>query len=591
MRPNIALLAVIAGAALFRVAYFLQYRSASVFFDTPFLDAFVYDEWARRIAAGAWLPAEPFYFPPGYAYALASLYRLGLSSPASVYVVQLGLGLLNLVLVHRIAGRAFGSRVALVAAVLAVLYASFPFFETKLMSPTLGLSLLLASIATLAAAQEQGGVWRWAGGGVLLGAASLVRPETLLAAPLLLVWIACWVGPRWRATAIAAGALVAGWALPILPVAIHNLRAGGELISAQSGIAFYQSNNSRARGLYVFLSEEGFTGGPDTQADEEKAIAERAVGHALTRAEVSAYWRGKGLRFICDSPGRFVWLLGMKVMRYVESYEYSTEFLLPVEREDVWLLWLPFVPFALLVALSLPALIRRHGAVEWLLLGFLAANLLTMLLFYVSSRYRLPSLPPLLIFAAATLVGVADAVRDDRRATAARTVAVVMVVFVVAHVRKDASSNFQEAAVHFNAGSAWAGKKGDHQRALAELRRAIAMDPSRYEFWMAEGRSFAALGRRADAAEAYGEAARRRPQLFLPHALQGQMLEELGDLAGARAAYDRAEQIRPDDFEIELALGEVAGRLGDREAAIRHLDRALTLRPDSTVARAVRGRL
>lgn len=595
LRPNVALLAVVTGAALFRAAYLLQYRAASVFYDTPFLDAAVYDGWARRIAAGAWLPAEAFFFPPGYAYALGALYRVGLSAPTSVYVAQQGLGLLNIVLIHRIADRAFGSRVALAAAMLAALYAPLPFLETKLMSATLALTLLLGAIAMLGAAQARGGARRWAGAGVLLGATSLLRPDTLLAGPFLVAWLARWTPSsasrsRWQTTMVAMAALLLGWAAPIVPVAIHNLGAGGSLISAQGGMTFYQANNARARGLYVLMRDEGFSGSPADEPDEEKAIAERAVGHPLSRAEVSAYWRDKGLQFIRNSPGRFVWLLGMKVVRYVGSYEYSTEFILPVERERVWLLWLPVVPFALLVALTLPALPRRHGAGEWLLLAVLASNLLTVLVFYVSSRYRFASLPTLLVFAGATLVGLVDAVRDRRRAAAARTAALVFAVFMVAHFETDAASVFQEANAHFNTGSAWA-KKGDQERAVAEFQRAIAMDATRYDFWFAQGHSLGVLGRRAEAAVAYGEAARRRPQLFLPRVLEGQMREELGDLAGARAAYERAEAINPDDFELELALGEVTERLGDREAAIRHLDHALVLRPDSAAARSSRDRL
>src|SRR5262245_16553123 len=74
--PGSTLAIVLAAAAVFRVAYFFQYRAGSVFFATPHLDAAIYDAWARRIVGGEWVQAEPFYFPPGYPYAVALLYAL-----------------------------------------------------------------------------------------------------------------------------------------------------------------------------------------------------------------------------------------------------------------------------------------------------------------------------------------------------------------------------------------------------------------------------------------------------------------------------------------------------------------------------------
>src|SRR5262249_55698316 len=157
--------------------------------------------------------------------------------------------------------------------------------------------------------------------------------------PLLGLWIVWLGGHDWRATSIRAGSVALGAALAIAPVAIHNVRTGGgsTVISSQGGLAFYQSNNPRARGFYTLLAEEGFSGAPAAQEQEEKAVAERALGRSLTRSEVSGYWFNRGVEFIEAQPARFLWLLGMKFLRFVGSYEYSTEFSLYVERERIWL--------------------------------------------------------------------------------------------------------------------------------------------------------------------------------------------------------------------------------------------------------------
>ncbi len=609
------LVVVLAAAALFRVAYFFQYRAESVFFREPILDALIYDEWAQRIAAGELRPAEPFYFAPGYPYALALAYRFASREPAAVYFLQFGLGLLSIFLIHRLAWTSFGRRAALMASALAALYASFPFLEAKIMSASLSLATLLAALVALAEA-ARGRSWLWAGAGLLLGVTSLVRPETLLSAPFILAWMAFGTASlrgkaagwgRWKPLISAGVLLLAGWAAAIAPAAAHNASRGGglTLISSQGGITFYQSNNPRARGLYVSLTGEGFSGAPATQAEEEKQIAEKESGRPMTRSEVSAWWFGRGLSFIADQPGRFVWLLGMKALRFVGSYEYSTEYILYVERERVWLLRAAFVPFALLVALATPTLFsvlrpaRREGgrpapprmeSTGWLMLAMLAANLAVCLAFYVSSRYRLPSAPPLMIFAGATLAAGAEALRRGRRADLVARAAVVTLIFAVAHFDKDASAAYQEANVHFNTANIQS-RKGEYTMALEEYQRAVELDDSRYNLWLNLGNTLRVLERPAEAAEAYAMSAKRRRKFATAHLRECQMREKIGQWELARAACLRAEELKPGSFDVQLALGRVALATGNREEAASRFDRALSIRPGDEAAMREREKL
>ena len=152
----------------------------------------------------------------------------------------------------------------------------------------------------------------------------------------------------------------------------------------------------------------------------------------------------------------------------------------------------------------------------------LAANLVTVLMFHVSSRYRFPSLPPLIAFAAATVVGVADLWGRGRRTDAGAIVVAIGVLFILAHSEKDASAAFQEAHVHYNAGNLWS-ERHEPDRALTEYRRAITMDDTRSQVWFNMGNTLRDLKRDAAAAEAYGEAARRRPRSSKTQVRTGEM--------------------------------------------------------------------
>jgi tetratricopeptide (TPR) repeat protein len=544
------LLAVLGMAALFRVAWLLQYRAASPFWDTPVLDAAVYDAWARAIAAGRGLPDGAFYFAPGYAYALAFLYRHVAPSLVAVYVAQAVLGVVGVFLVHQLGRAAFGARAALAAAALAMAYAPLPFLEAKVLSATLGVTLLLTALTGLVAAAERGGGWRWMAAGATLGAAAVVRPESLLMLPLALGWIvrrAAPPGRGWAGTVVAVGGVVLGSAVAVTPVALHNVRAGAgvAVLSSQAAVTFYQSNNPRARGFYVYLLDEGFSGAPERQEAEERAIAERALGRPLTRAEVSSFWVRRALEFMRDQPGHFARLLGQKLLKFLSGYEYATEFSLPVEREAAWLLRLCWVPFTLLVALALPALVRGgDGTAAPLLRLALAANLAVVLLFYVASRYRLAAAPLLAVFAGGTLDRLPGAVRARPRQALA-VLALIAAVVVVFDREWDSTGHHQEAAAHCGTGAAWAAR-GAHRRAVPAFRRAVEIEPSRYDCWYRLGVSLRALAQPTAAAAAFATAVQVQPRLFDAHLARGEALEAAGDVAGARAAYEQARRLRPD---------------------------------------------
>ncbi|HKY31993.1 MAG TPA: glycosyltransferase family 39 protein [Candidatus Polarisedimenticolia bacterium] len=529
------LLLVVAAAALLRAAYLLDYRAHSVFWDSLLLDAEVYDAMARSIAAGDWLAGTSVYtLPPLYPYALAALYALTGRSLGAVYVAQALLGVVNVVLIHSIGRKVFSGRAPLIASVLAVAYGSFMFTESKLMGTTLALTMGLALMRLMLLAGEKQTLTLWGGCGALLGLTALARPETLLLVPFAALWIlrvtsrpdaARKAAPidqyalagrqPWFALSVFAAFVV----IAVSPATLRNWVVSEDwslanLISSQAGITFYQSNNPRSIGLYSFLQDEGFSGNPMVQAEEEKTIAEKAEGRPLKRSEVTRYWMGKGVSWIVSNPGPFLVLECKKLLRFLGSYEYSTEYILAVEREGVRTLWLAPLPFAAITALAVVGLLYqwREGfrPPAMLLTFFVAANLMAVLAFYVSSRYRMPSAPALILFAASGLDRLVTGFRS--RASSSRVEAwlhagIAALLFVLFHVQVDASHRVQEANAHYNAGNQHYNKK-EYGLAVAEYERALAGDRRNWRAWYNMGNALNAAGRPREAVEAYRQALR-----------------------------------------------------------------------------------
>ena len=545
-----ALMVILAAALLLRLGLLAQYRAGSVFYSQLMLDAQVYDDWARTIAAGSWLGGEVFYHAPLYPYLLAIAYSLLGHHYLPIYGLQILLGLGMIYLVYRIGRETASEWVGLAAAALLTLYAALPFFELKIMATSVAVFLGTAALALLAEAWRKGGSLRWALSGALIGAAALAAPAALLLAPVYGVALLL-RGVRWA----EAGALAAGAILAIAPATIHNLNAGGGFvpISSQGGITFYQGNTPKSRGLYRTV--EGFTGSPLSQHQEEKAAAEKAAGRPLTDAEVSGYWLGKGLDAMAAQPGAALGLLQMKLWRWFSSIEYSTEYSQAVERRDLWLLWVLLLPWGVLAV----------GGVAGMLLGrsvfpnltpvslFLAGTILAPLIFYVSSRYRLAAAPALAILCAVTLERLVARARARGLLDALPVTMVLVILCGVTCIPLGRDHLFQEANVRYNAGNLFY-DRGDYDTAIALYSQALEVND--FEFYRVNlGNALTRKGRFDEAIQQYRLVTQKKPRFAKAYVQWAKALVLQGRRDEAREVYARAVRLGLRSRELEPTLG------------------------------------
>ena len=619
-----SLAVLLLAAALFRAVYFYLYAQNSIFFDGLILDSRVYDSWAAAIARGEWIGREAFYFPPLYPYLLAILFKGVGHSLAPVYLLQGLLGLVNLLLIHRIGMATFNERVGLLAAGAAALYGPLAFFEMKVLGTTLGLTLSLLALVLLVGAERASllgrtVLGRWFLAGVVIGLGAECVPGTILLAPIYAAYLGL---SRSRAAIV----LLAGTFLATVPVLSHNLYVASDPLplSGQGGLTFYQGNNPSASGLYSV--PPGFSGSPESQAVEEQSIAERETGRIMRRSEVSAHFLRKGLAFIASSPFAWLRLEGKKLLALFGDYEASTEYSLYFERQQIPWLRILCLPFAAIVATGVAGMILagrpRPPASALLLYGAHAAAI--PLIFYVSGRYRLPIVPPLLIYGAA----FGDRLWAQVRATgalapdAARTAALALGLALVSFFPLGRPVVPAEANVHYNIGNLLM-ERNRYEEAIASFDRSLGQWPGNDYAWINRGNSLDKLGRPDEALASYQRAEEANPNSWRAYKAQGIILhrskryeeeeavyrrglktdgEEAYYLLGialknqnriddATRALEAAIRLNPTYARAHTRLGEIRAGLGDRDAAREEFRKAIALDPDDTAARTGLGRL
>jgi len=228
--------------AAFMVALLPRLFVAIAWAKEPVWDGHYYHFGAERIARGLgysedvlshglllWKPWV--HYPVGYSAVLAFFYRVFGSELVVAPVVNALTGALLVAVVHRFARYYLSRERARVAAGLCAMHPGLIAYSAVVMTEPLAALLLLG--AGLSALHFRG---RWqaiVGAGVLLGLATLVRPASLLAAPLL---VFTQPKPWWQAAlrAAAAGALAL---IVVLPWTLRNCQRldGCALVSTNGG--------------------------------------------------------------------------------------------------------------------------------------------------------------------------------------------------------------------------------------------------------------------------------------------------------------------------------------------------------------------
>jgi 4-amino-4-deoxy-L-arabinose transferase-like glycosyltransferase len=503
------------------------------------LDLKSYDSWARAILAGDVLGKHVFYQDPLYPYLMALVYRLTGAQVTHVLLVQIAASVLTVYLTWRLTETLFGPKAARVAVWAAALYGPAVYYAAKPEKAAFAALVVTASLLMLVRARE-GGVRRWLAAGVLLGLGSLLRGNVLLVAAgaVLLVALTPLAAGRAAARLKACAALAAGLALVLLPVLVRNRLVGEDWVftTSQAGANLFIGNNAgNVTGTYAvphFVRPS-----PLYEEEDFRRFAEHATGRALGPSEVSRFYVGQVAAWAARNPGRFLRLQGTKLLAFLDRWEYPDNWSLYFVRRFSPILLLPLLSYGIVVpfaTLGLLAVFRRpRQPAQVFFAALVLAYAVSVVAFYVFSRYRFPIAFALIALAAHGAVSLRQDVAERRRRRAGVGLAVLAAVFAVSFFAK----RNDEA--------------GDLSQRYYNLSASFLND-----------------GRMAEAEALARRAAAEGPRNHLPYLTLAEAAAVRGDTAAEGAALAQAFERRPDDDEVRARLVRLRSRTrGYGEAA------------------------
>jgi tetratricopeptide (TPR) repeat protein/4-amino-4-deoxy-L-arabinose transferase-like glycosyltransferase len=576
---------------------FIAELNATEYADALMGDALSYDRWGQRIAAGDWRGDTIFYQAPLYPYFLGSIYSLLGHSLTAVRIIQAILGGLSAVLLALAGRHLFSRHAGLLAGLILALYPTAIFFDGTLQKTGLALFLSTALLFCLGWLVARPGARAAVATGVVLGLLALVRENALILIPGVAIWSLWFFGRlSWRRRGAWAVILLGGAALVLLPVAARNLAVGGELkiTTSQLGSNFYIGNNPNANGAYMPLMAG--KGDPTFERGDAVFLAELESGRRLSPGEVSRFWLEKGLAFVKSQPGRWLRLAGHKAALAFNATEmsdtedqYTYAEWSQVLKLPGWLLhWGTLWPLSILgLVLTWPH--RRRLSILYLLFLVYA---LTLIVFFVIGRYRIPLVPIVILFGASALISLKDLWRGVRPPKKLLTIGVVAALLAaVAANWPLVDKNYFRMVMHCNIATAMLEEGGREREALAHLQTAMRIDP---DYANAHHLMGVTLNRLGEAGE--GEVHLRRAIRLDPErALTYFKLAEL-QLAQGRPA-EAVDHLRqglsrdPTSIEARNNLAMLLARMGRFDEALEQSERALVLAPDDLTLRVNHARV
>ncbi len=545
VRPYLVLAALFLFAFSIRLVYLFD-LSQSPLFDTVLktMDHFNFDQGAINFSEGDWLARGPNNsYSPLYKYFLGVIYYLFGRNFYAVYSIQFAMGALASVLVYLIARDAFGRRAGIFAFLGFALYGTEIIYEGTILRAAFITFFGLCSFYLLSRLKDAPfSAGRLVFASVVLSLFFQSRPNIFLCLPLICVFLHKYVfhsltvdGKR-RAWAVFVGTLL----LSFVPLLVQCYLVHGRFVFFDTGgpVAFIAGN-------LISYSGAGYEPEVVKQFDSEN---QRGYGAVI----------GYLFNHILENPLAFLGLYLRKIYFFLNDFEAPSNISVYLYRESSNVLSWFLNHFGWYSSLGLVGIVlaARNKKETFLLHAYLSGLFLSVVLFHVVARFRLPLVPFLIIFAAYALSEIVGWIRSKRAGPALATVVAVSLLFFAFRmpgkalpVRQVDYGNFSIA--YFN----------DELRFDLVKAEAYAL-----QCWNLETRN--------DSEHHYG-----RQLLSTIYNLYGFFLWEKGRVDGAKKALERSLMVNPFDSNPYRLISGMELDRKDESKALRMLNIGIAADP------------
>jgi len=464
------------------------------------------------------------------------------------------------------------------------------FYTGFLLDTTLTIFLNVALILTALHARRNKIPSLWGLTGILIGLIILLKPNIVLFLPFFVIWFFYTYKEKIKRKKIADFACMTIMAVLILmPFSIRNyiIEKSFSPFSVHGGVNFYMGNNPKATGAYMGLYDI-----PDSAVSQVKASIDRAeeeTGKDLTPREASSYWFRKGFRYIRNNKLEYLSLLSRKTLLFWNSEEVYINLNFYFCKRFIPILSMPLFSFGIIAPFAMLGFliaVKKRSRGLYLIAAFILTYMTTVVLYIISSRYRMPSVPFIIIFSSYGLYAFTEIVRKKKVKEASIFILMVLVSFVfINREAPDVKSRTTFSASYYNLGNTYF-KNGILNNAIEEYQKAIKLRPEYLSARNNLGVSYLFKGMTDEAIKEYKKLVEIDPDYLEAHTSYAPTHFNLrfsyftkGMTDAAISEYKKAISLNPKHADAHFYLGNAYYKKRMLDEAIRETLESIKIEP------------
>lgn len=562
----------------------LQQISITPIFGFFAIDSWYYDEFASKILNGNFVFKESIYLSPLYPLILAGIYKILGHNLIIAMLFQVITDSLTCVFLYFICIKIFNKKsIGLLASFIYACYGMAIFYTCFLLESAYATFLLVSLFLLLLYANDKKKPQLWIFSGVIFGLAILLRPNVILFFPFLTL-LFCSCTKKKVMTKITKLILIfIGMLIVFTPFSIRNYMMEKKLspFPAQGGVNFYIGNHPNANGTFMHLS--GIPKSPVDQIKQSVLLASKETGRILSPSEASRYWFLKGMQFIKQNPRQYFFLSLKKICLFWNSQEIAMNLNFYFCKKYIPILNSPLFYFGIIspfAVLGLIFAVRQRDKNAYLISIFITIYMFSVVLFFVTARYRFPCVPFIIIMASYGLYNLFISMKYSKIRKFIPYLIILLVLFIILNkeiFNINSKSDFVTA--YNNLGVVYY-KKGMKENAIVEYQKALKINPDYVEAINNLGVVYRDVGRDREASNLFRKAIEINPNFAEAYYNLGNVYGDISENEKMIFLYKKALELNPYWAEAYNSLGTAYHGIGKTEEAVISLKKAIEIKPE-----------
>lgn len=579
-----------------RLVYLVHFQENPYFdYIPPLWDQASYDLAAREFASGnySFILNYGEKFSAFYKYFLGVVYLLAGREFFWIWCVQFLFGALSVVLVYSIALRLFDQKVALLSSILFALYGPQIYYEAILYREFLAtFFVLLSCYAALRYADHpnsKNAAWTALPFSLMVQC----RPNLILLTPFIIWFLISADKDRGFVTGSGnrAGVFVLTLLVTMVPLWVSS-------VWVHKRFVFIDDSGPRT---FLLGNLPGYSG-KEWEPRLFQPFIDQYGKEPLDYILVLKYLIPK----IVQDPVGFILLYMRKGFFFFYDYEIPSSMNYYLNREFSFILTSPFSHFAIYASLGLTGmvLLRNRFFRYRLLYLFSAGIFVSVILFYITARFRLPMVPFLIIFSSYTVFYLYDKLRKGETIKFLGTLTCVSLLFYCLLTPRSMEGKYIRPIDYANFGTVYANnprfrdkdKTGQYYirawNASVKLNyRVNQTKPLLADYLLKEGDNYFKEGKYEKADRLYEFSETIDYLNGSTHSKHALALKEGGHPEKAIFHAQESVLIEPENSRFHLLLMQLYDGKGDSIRALFHAKKVLALWPEYNKKTLVKNRI